>query len=64
MDCANCDRTLLKADKFCPGCGLQNPGYKAPKKTDDDDRVARLEKEVAELKTKISSGKKETSEVL
>jgi predicted amidophosphoribosyltransferase len=63
MECSNCDRALLKADKFCPGCGLVNPGFKAPKKTDDDERVTRLEKEVDELKKKVA-GQKVSSEVL
>lgn len=67
MECPNCDRGLVKADKFCPACGNPNPGFVKPKI--DDDRVTRsevtrLENTVAELAKKIESKKEKETSVL
>jgi len=41
---------MLKSSKFCPDCGAKNPAFESA-----DERLARHDKEIEDLKKKHSS---------
>jgi predicted amidophosphoribosyltransferase len=65
MECPNCERVLVKRDKFCPDCGNANPGYVKPeKKSEDPDRLTPLEKRLMALEEKFENATKSKDTVL